>query len=78
MSEVEAGRRKVSAEELRQLAEIYGVDLAWVVGAGEDQKGPAVDRVHLAARELAKLKPEDLERVVQLLRALRPGKGKTS
>ena len=30
-----------------------------------------IDRIELAARELAKLKPDDLNRVMELLKALR-------
>ncbi len=68
ISEMEAGRRKVSADELRQLAELYSVDVAWLAGTRSVDDEP---RVELAARELAKLKEHDLERVLQLLRTLR-------
>ena len=34
VSEIEAGRRRVSAEELATLAEIYGVNIPWLVGEG--------------------------------------------
>jgi transcriptional regulator with XRE-family HTH domain len=71
ISEAEAGRRKVSAEELAELARIYGVSAAWL--AGEEGSGTTETdiRTELAARELAKLKPEDLDRVLQLLATLR-------
>ena len=68
VSEMEAGRRKVSAGELRQLAELYSVDIAWLAGTQSVDDRP---RVELAARELAKLKEDDLDRVIQLLRTLR-------
>lgn len=76
ISEAEAGRRKISAEELTQLAQIYGVSSSWL--AGDDANGyEQVDvRVELAARELAKLKPEDLDRLMQLLSTLRTNEGK--
>ena len=74
VSEAEAGRRRVSADELGRLAEIYDVSVAWLVGTEGEAGSPGTDRVQLAARELAKLKPDDLDRVMQLLRALRrPG-----
>lgn len=68
VSEIEAGRRRVSAEELSQLAELYGVSLAWLTQTGTNLPDPAVE---LAARELAKLKKDDLDRVLELLRTLR-------
>ncbi len=72
LSEAEAGRRKVSAEELSQLAEIYQVDLGWLADGREQPDSAVSDRIGLAARELSKLKAEDLDRVMQLLKAIRP------
>lgn len=71
VTEAEAGRRRVPAEELSELATIYGVSVNWLSGFGEDKLDPRNPRVELAARELGKLKPEDLDRVLQLLAALR-------
>jgi len=71
VTEAEAGRRRVPAEELSELATIYGVSVNWLSGFGEDKLDPGNPRVELAARELGKLKPEDLDRVLQLLAALR-------
>jgi len=68
ISEIEAGRRRVSAEELARLAVLYHVDTAWLTG---EATSVDTDRVELAARELAKLKPDDLNRVMDLLKALR-------
>lgn len=69
VSEIEAGRRKVSAEELKKLAELYRVDLTWLTGSAAAETED--DRVQLAAREFSKLQPQDLDRVMNLLRALR-------
>ena len=71
VSEMEAGRRKVSVEELSRLAELYGVNVLWVVGEDADQANPVMDRVTLAARELSKLRGEDLDRLLQVIRSLR-------
>lgn len=68
ISEVEAGRRRVSAEELAQFCDIYGVSVSWV--AKEQAEVPDA-RVELAARELAKLKVEDLDTVMGLLKTLK-------
>lgn len=73
ISEIEAGRRKVSADELGKFADSYKVSITWLAGKSGDSEAPEVE---LAARELAKLKSEDLDRVMRLLRTLRrSGKG---
>ena len=72
ISEIEAGRRRVSAEELTRFAELYDVSVSWLTKHEAEVPDPAVE---LAARELAKLKPEDLENVLQLLRTLRKAEG---
>ncbi len=70
VSEIEAGRRKVSAEELQKLAEIYDVKISWIT-TSENEENPEEEKsIKLAARQLAKLKPKDQKRVLYLLRAL--------
>jgi transcriptional regulator with XRE-family HTH domain len=71
VSEMEAGKRRVSAEELARLAEIYDVSLVWLLGDAPDTIDAQDPRLELAARELSKLKPEDLERLLKLLAAMR-------
>lgn len=71
VSETEAGRRGVPAEELGRYAEIYGVTSAWLLGEVPDALPAEDPRVLMAARELGKLQTEDLDRVLQLLAALR-------
>ena len=75
VSEIEAGRRRVSAEELTVFAEMYGVKVPWIVGEEDEDSSEAADRVKLAARELSKLREEDLDRVLQLVQALRASRG---
>lgn len=70
ISEIEAGRRRVSAEEVGVFAGIYDVSAAWLLGH-EDESTDLGERVQLAARELAKLKKEDLNRVLKLLASMR-------
>jgi transcriptional regulator with XRE-family HTH domain len=71
VSESEAGRRKVSTDEVALYAKAYGVSITWLVG----EEPLALDpRLQVAARELAKLKAEDLSRVLELLRVLGSGK----
>ena len=71
VTEIEAGRRRVAAEELAQLAELYEVDVNWLLGFVADGNDSMVDRVQLAAREIGKLKPDDFDRVMDLLGKLR-------
>lgn len=71
VSEMEAGKRRVSAEELARLAEIYDVSLVWLLGDAPGTIDAQDPRLELAARELSKLKPEDLERLLKLLAAMR-------
>ena len=66
ISEIEAGRRKVTAEEIPTFAQIYGVTAAWLLN--ENESDPVVE---LAARELSKLDKADLERILRLLRSLK-------
>lgn len=69
ISEIESGKRKLSAQELKALAELYRVDLAWLTGSESDAAYD--ERVQLAARHLARLRDDDLNSVLNLLRTLR-------
>jgi len=73
ISEIEAGNRKVSADELTQLAEFLDVSVAWLVGDAPEAVETDDPRIQLAARELKKLKPEDLDRLMRLLASMRDG-----
>jgi transcriptional regulator with XRE-family HTH domain len=69
ISEIEAGRRKVSVDELKAFAGVYGVSVSWLADTEDGEE--LSPRAQLAARELAKLKREDLDRVLALLASLR-------
>lgn len=71
ISEIEAGNRRVSAEELGKLCEVYEVSMDWVLGNTSDAADPADPRLELAARELAKLNPENLDRLMKLIAAMK-------
>jgi transcriptional regulator with XRE-family HTH domain len=71
VSEIEAGNRNVTAPELARFAELYDVDVRWLSGAGADQLDPQDARLQLAFRELQKIKPEDLDKLMRALAALR-------
>lgn len=70
ISEIEAGRRKVTAEELGKFADMYGVTTEWILG--RNQTSDAVpSSLLLAARELGKLKKEDLDKVIGFLETIK-------
>lgn len=73
ISEIEAGRRSVSAQELGRFAELYAVELEWLLGADEGAQGLQSAKARLAARELEKLRPQDLDRLLRLIASLRKG-----
>jgi transcriptional regulator with XRE-family HTH domain len=73
ISEIEAARRRVAGEELAQFAKLYGVSVEWLTTASEESD-ESEDRILLAARELSKMKDQDLDRLMSLLRMLRKPK----
>jgi len=73
ISEIESGNRSVSAEEIAQLAEIFDVSASWLLGEGTDRIDLHDNKLQLAARELQKLKPEDLDRLLRLLASMQNG-----
>ena len=73
ISEIEAGRRKVSADELVQFADLYSVDMDWLAGRGEDRIDEIRDKLYLAARNADGLRDEDLNKVIDLLSSLKSG-----
>lgn len=71
VSEIEAGNRRVSAEELSRFAELYDVSVAYLTGEAPDSISLNDPRLQLAARELQKLPAESLEKLLQALAAFR-------
>lgn len=71
VSEIEAGNRRITAEELAQMAEMFDVSVGWLLGEVPDTLAPDDPRLELAARELGKLTPADLNRLLALLAAMR-------
>lgn len=64
ISEIESGRRKVSAEELIQFANLYKVDTSWLLL----QESVNDEQMKFAARELSKLSPQDREKLLEILK----------
>src|SRR5712691_11451208 len=61
VSEIEAGNRSVSAEELGRLSELLDVSVTWIVGESPEKIDVEDPRVQLAAREVGTLERDDLE-----------------
>ena len=72
--EIEKGRRRVTADELRRFSDIYKVPLTWLACSGAENSDEEKEKIELAARELSKLRQEDLERVLELLSVFRGDK----
>lgn len=71
ITQIEAGKRVVRPDEIERFAEIYGVKAGWILG-GESACGEDSDaRVELAARELAKLRQQDLDAILKLIKVMR-------
>ena len=72
VSEIEAGRRRLAADEMPKFAETYGISIAWLVGEHDDgDAGDLSDRIKLAARQLSSLKDEDIDKLMRLLQSMR-------
>ncbi len=71
ISEIEAGNRSVTVQELTRFAELYEVDVAWLAGEGAEKLDPHDDRVQLAFRGLENLSEKDLDKLMTALAALK-------
>jgi transcriptional regulator with XRE-family HTH domain len=71
VSEIEAGNRRVTAEELSRVADLLDVSVSWILGENVENVEDDDPRVQLAARELRRLKPADFDRVLKLLTAIK-------
>jgi transcriptional regulator with XRE-family HTH domain len=70
ISEIESGKRKVTAEEIIQFASLYKVDKSWLLLEDEDKDLKMNQHVLFAARELNKLKSEDRDKVIEIIKML--------
>src|SRR6266487_4881677 len=59
ISEIESGKRKVSAEEIIQFANLYRVSTSWLLLKDEEQEKEMDDQLKIAARELSKMSDVD-------------------
>ena len=71
ISEIEAGNRRVLAEELARLAELFDVSVAWLAAERPAKLDQNDAKLELAARELRKMKPDHLDRLLTILASLK-------
>jgi len=69
ISEIEHGKRKVSAEELVKLADLYGVSATWLLERASSAARD--DRAELAAQVLAGMSDAQLDRLSAAIRIVR-------
>lgn len=70
ISEIESGRRKVSAEEVIHFANLYHVDTSWLLHKDEDITQNMSEQLKFAARELSKLNKGDMQKLLDVLKIL--------
>lgn len=70
ISEIEAGRRNVKADELNTFAELYGVEVSWLA-SGEVEEQKLSKNVLAAARELSSMNEEDLDMLMNTIQILK-------
>ena len=70
ISEIEAGRRKVTAEEIEMFASLYSVSANWLIN-GSIENDASDAKIQIAARELSKMSDEDIESLMKTLKMLR-------
>lgn len=68
ISNIESGKRKVTSEEISKFAELYDVSSSWLLTEKTEIQDAAVQ---FAARELSKLKKEDFDTILSLLKTFR-------
>ncbi len=70
ITEIEAGNRKVSAEEILQFANLYKVSTSWLLLRDQENDPHSTEQFKFAARELSKLSKEDVKKLLDVLKIL--------
>lgn len=77
ISQIEAGKRNVRPDEIARFAVLYDVREDWIVSGSISTHIIEDPRFKIAARELSKLKAEDLDTILRLLTALKARGGES-
>ncbi len=75
ISEIESNKRTVSAEELVEFSRAYSVSLNWLA-CNEEASEQFDNDILLAARQMPNVSEDDLNKVINLLSALKAQKNK--
>lgn len=67
ISEIESGKRKVSAEEIIQFSKIYKVTTSWLL-LKEEEELQNDEQFKVAARELGKMNEADRKKLLEILK----------
>lgn len=70
ISDIESGKRKVSAEEIIQFASLYKVSTTWLLLKDENQEEIMDQQLKVAARELSRMSEGDRKKLLDILRIL--------
>jgi transcriptional regulator with XRE-family HTH domain len=70
ISEIESGKRKVSAEEIIQFANLYKVDTSWLLLQDKEVDLEVSEQMKFAARELGKMSQDDIQKLMHVLKIL--------
>jgi transcriptional regulator with XRE-family HTH domain len=69
ISEIESGKRKVSAEEIIQFSKLYKVSTSWLL-LKEESETEMDEQLKVAARELSKMSDTDRKKLLDILKIL--------
>ena len=70
ISEIESGKRKVSAEEIIHFAKLYRVSTSWLLLKDDEVDLDMNDQLKVAARELSKMSDVDRKKLLDVLKIL--------
>lgn len=69
ISEIESGKRKVSAEEIIQFSNLYKVSTSWLL-LKDETEAEMDEQLKVAARELSKMNEADRKKLLDILKIL--------
>ncbi len=75
ISQIEAGQRIVRPDEISRFAQLYDVKEIWILNGDPAVSSSDDPRIELAARELAKLRKEDLDALLRVIKVMRSKQG---
>ncbi|MBF4519166.1 helix-turn-helix transcriptional regulator [Flavobacterium sp. ANB] len=70
ISEIESGKRKVSAEEIIQFSKLYRVSTTWLLLKEDEEDLQNTEEFKIAARELSKMNETDRKKLLDILKIL--------